>query len=140
MKIYNSNKKHQYISFILGVFWLIIAWMDYEAKDKIDWSFYGKIIIGVLYILITIYEYHYKYIEISNDLIFRNSIPKLEIVVSDLIEVKYFAGDYIFKSKNKRIEIVKNQINKTQLKEFEKKFNVLKTSVEENLSYIITFF
>lgn len=134
MKIYNSNKKHQYISFLLGIFWLIIAWMDYEAKDKIDWSFYGKIIIGVLYILITIYEYYYKYIEISNDLIYRNSIPKLEIVVSDLIEVKYFAGDYIFKSKNKRIEIVKKQINTTQLKEFEKKFNVLKTSVEENLS------
>lgn len=134
MKIYNSNKKHQYISFLLGIFWLIIAWMDYEAKDKIDWSFYGKIIIGVLYILITIYEYYYKYIEISNDLIYRNSIPKLEIVVSDLIEVKYFAGDYILKSKNKRIEIVKNQINTTQLKEFEKIFNVLKTSVEENLS------
>ena len=134
MKIYNSNKKHQYISFLLGIFWLIIAWMDYEAKDKIDWSFYGKIIIGVLYILITIYEYYYKYIEISNDLIYRNSIPKLEIVVSDLIEVKYFAGDYIFKSKNKRIEIVKKQINTNKLKEFEKKFNVLKTSVEENLS------
>jgi hypothetical protein len=134
MKIYNSNIKHQYISILLGMFWLIIAWMDYETKDKIDWSFYGKIIIGLFYILITIYEYYYKYIEFSNDIIYRNSIPKLKIVVSDLIEVNYFAGDYIFKSKNKRIDIVKNQINTIQLKEFEDRFNLLKMKVEENLS------
>jgi hypothetical protein len=108
--------------------------MDYETKDKIDWSFYGKIIIGLFYILITIYEYYYKYIEFSNDIIYRNSIPKLKIVVSDLIEVNYFAGDYIFKSKNKRIDIVKNQINTIQLKEFEDRFNLLKMKVEENLS------
>jgi hypothetical protein len=54
------------------------------------------------------------------------------ILLSDLTEVKYFAGDYIFKSRNKRIEIVKKNINSKQLTAFELLFDSLKNKVEEN--------
>ena len=106
---------------------------EYCVGEVIDWHFYGKLLIGISYFILFYYEYRYKFIEITEDSIFRNSIPTLEIQTTDLIEVKYFAGDYIFKSKNKRINVAKKQINQIQLEGFENHFNLLKAKMEDHL-------
>lgn len=133
MKLYNSNKKQQFTNLLLGFLWVVMSLTEYCVGEVIDWHFYGKLLIGISYFILFYYEYRYKFIEITEDSIFRNSIPTLEIQATDLIEVKYFAGDYIFKSKNKRIEVVKKQINQIQLEAFENRFNLLKAKMEDHL-------
>lgn len=133
MKLYNSNKKQQFTNLLLGFLWVVMSLTEYCVGEVIDWHFYGKLLIGISYFILFYYEYRYKFIEITEDSIFRNSIPTLEIQTTDLIEVKYFAGDYIFKSKNKRIEVVKKQINQIQLEAFENHFNLLKAKMEDHL-------
>lgn len=133
MKLYNSNKKQQFTNLLLGFLWVVMSLTEYCVGEVIDWHFYGKLLIGISYFILFYYEYRYKFIEITEDSIFRNSIPTLEIQATDLIEVKYFAGDYIFKSKNKRIEVVKKQINQIQLEAFENHFNLLKAKMEDHL-------
>ena len=133
MKLYNSNKKQQFTNLLLGFLWVVMSLTEYCVGEAIDWHFYGKLLIGISYFILFYYEYRYKFIEITEDSIFRNSIPTLELQATDLIEVKYFAGDYIFKSKNKRIEVVKKQINEIQLEAFENRFNLLKAKMEDHL-------
>ena len=83
------------------------------------WNHYLSIVIGLLYLVMFTYEYFNKYFEINNGKIKLFSIPAEEILVSEIYDVKYYAGDYIFKTADKTIKIVKSQINKKQLSEFE---------------------
>lgn len=130
MKLYNSNKKLQFLNLFLGIVWIFIGSTNL-VYENYKWD-YVQLFIGICYIFNFFYDFKYKNIEINENEIVNHSLPKVRILLSDLTEVKYFAGDYIFKSKNKRIEIVKKNINSKQLAAFELLFDSLKMKVEEN--------
>ena len=54
------------------------------------------------------------------------------ISFKDLVEIKYFAGDYILKDKNQSITIVKSEIGKNQLEDFENMWNEVKSTFENS--------
>ena len=60
------------------------------------------------------------------------SIPSEEILVSEIHEAKYYAGEYIFKTADKTIKIMKTQINKKQLSEFEEYYNNISNELKKD--------
>lgn len=79
-----------------------------------------------------IYEYVQKYVEVTKDKIIVNSIPRKEIIISEINEVRYFADDYTFTTANKTLKITKLLINKKQITQFENFYNTLSLTIKEN--------
>lgn len=130
MKFSYSNKR-LFLNLILGIIWLGIGISYFFEKNaEIKYKPYFLIILGLLYILLFSYDFYKKYFEISKESIKINSIPTKEINLNELIEVKYYADDFIFRTPNKSIKIVKSQINQKQLPEFENFFNNLQKELK----------
>ena len=132
MKI-SYSKKRLYINLILGILWTGIGLSYFFENDKIKWNVYATLILGIIYIAMFIYEYTQKYVEITKDKITINSIPKKEIEINEIKEVKYYADDYTFKTTDKTLKIIRSQINKTELPEFENFFNNLNKELKKNV-------
>ena len=132
MKFSYSNKR-LYINLVLGILWTIIGTSYFFDKENMRWNHYLFIVLGMLYLTMFGYEYSKKYFEISNDKIKLFTIPNKEINLSEIKEVKYYADDYTFKTPKKSLKIVKSQINKKQLPEFENFFNNLQNNLKKNV-------
>lgn len=48
------------------------------------------------------------------------------IYFKDLIDMKYYAGNFTFKTKEKNIQISKDQMNKSDVPQFEKQLEKIK--------------
>ena len=132
MKFSYSNKR-LYINLVLGILWTIIGTSYFFDKENMRWNHYLFIVLGMLYLTMFGYEYSKKYFEISNDKIKLFTIPNKEINLSEIKEVKYYADNYTFKTPKKSLKIVKSQINKKQLPEFENFFNDLQNKLKKNV-------
>ena len=112
--------------------------MDYNsnyllAYDNIKWYFYPTLILGIIYLGIYVYEFQLNYIEISENKIIINSLPRKELNLNEIIDIKYFAGDYILSTPNNSIKIIKSQISKEYISEFEEYINVFQINLNKNV-------
>ena len=130
---FSYSHARQYLNLVLGILWTFIGTSYFFDEANMRWNHYLSIVIGLLYLVMFTYEYFNKYFEINNGKIKLFSIPSEEILVSEIYDVKYYAGDYIFKTADKTIKIVKSQINKKQLSEFEDFYNNISKELEKNV-------
>ncbi|WHF52123.1 hypothetical protein QGN23_02330 [Chryseobacterium gotjawalense] len=127
-----SNKR-LFTNLVLGILWLGIGISYFfEQDDKLRYKPYVVSVLGILYISLFLFEFKQKYFEITKDKIKIKSIPSKEINLNEVTEVKYYADDYTFKTPIKSLKIVKSQINKKQLPEFENFFNNLNSELKKN--------
>ena len=133
LKFAFANKR-LYMNLILGILWLGIGISYFiEQDDKLKYKPYVVTILGIAYLLYFIYDFKQKYFEITKEEIRIKTIPSKEINLNELIEVKYNADCFTFKTPNKSIKIVKSQINKKQLPEFENFFTNLQDKINKNV-------
>jgi len=132
MKFSYSNSR-LFLNLVMGILWTFIGTSYFFDEANMRWNHYLFIIIGLLYLAMFTYEYSSKYFEINDRKIKLFSFPTEEIMVSEINEVKYYAGDYTFKTADKTIKIVKSQINKKQLFEFEDFYNNLSKELKKNV-------
>lgn len=130
---FSYSNKRLYVNLSLGILWMIIGLSYFFTNEEIKWNVYATLILAIFYITMFLYEYIQKYFEVTKDKIIINSIPNKEININEITEVKYYANDYTFKTPNKYLKIVKSQINKKQLPEFENFFNNLQNKLKENV-------
>lgn len=118
MKIAYTNKI-LLSKLILGLFWIGLGiyyiFEGIESKLGICFTF-G---VGLLLILMFIYEYLNKYIRVTSDTIKVNTLPEKKINLRELIRVDCYTDDYIFVASNRRLRIEKSRINKKDLPKFE---------------------
>lgn len=129
---FSYSRTRLYLNLILGILWTFIGSTYFFDEEKMRWNHYMFIALGLLYLSIFTYEYFNRYFEINNGKIKLFSIPSEEILVSEINEVKYYAGDYTFKTPFKTIKIVKSQIDKNQLSQFEDFFNNISNELTKN--------
>ena len=128
------TNKRLYMNLVLVILWLGIG-ISYFFEDdtKLKYKPYIVTILGITYLLLFLYEFKQKYFEITKDKIKIKSIPSKEINLNEVTEVKYYADDYTFKTPSKSLKILKSQINKKQLPEFENFFNDLQNNLKKNV-------
>ena len=130
---YSYTNKRRYVNLVLGILWTFIGSSYFFDTEKMRWNHYLFIVLGILYLTMFTYEYSNKYFEIQNGKIKLYSIPKIEIKINEIKEAKYYADDYTFITENKKLKIVKSQINKEQLPEFENFFKNLQIEINKNV-------
>lgn len=127
------SKKSVNKNLYLGILWIIIAIIYLLAYDNVKWYFYPTLILGIIYLGIYVYEFQLNYIEISENKIIINSLPRKELNLNEIIDIKYFAGDYILSTPNNSIKIIKSQISKEYISEFEEYINVFQINLNKNV-------
>ncbi|WP_452219752.1 hypothetical protein [Lacinutrix salivirga] len=114
MKIKYRNKRI-YANLILGLVWIGIYVFSSFTKDKILFSDYLYLIVGLMYLGIYFYEYFYHYLTIENGTIKKNSPFGKQIHLNEIIWIKKFAGDYTLTTKDKKLRINTELIEKQSL-------------------------
>ena len=106
MKIRYKKRKLR-INLIFGLFWLVFAIIqlfifDYESKS---WIKYGWLGISLMYIIMYFYEYFNQYLTIENGIIKMNSLFGKKMNLTEIKQIKKFAGDYILKTDKAELTI-----------------------------------
>lgn len=117
MKI-SYKKKHLVIGFLFGVLWSVMAFLKF-SYGKVNWIAYGYVVLALLYLIRSLYQYRNKYLTIENGVIKQNWPWGKEIKLADIEHIKYFAGDLILKTKSAELTINKQLIDEKSFADLE---------------------
>jgi hypothetical protein len=124
MKI-GYKKRHLNINLILGLVWLVWFLLAILLKEEPFWTDYGWLFISIAYLGIYAYQEKYKYLTIENGMIQVNGAAKKKLNLSEVTQIKKFAGDYILKTDNKELTISTQIIEPNALVELDKELKKL---------------
>lgn len=113
--VYKRGHMNMYL--ILGVIWLVWFLLGLLTNDDPHWTDYGWIVISVLYLTVYFYIRQNKYLTIENGFIKINGSFRKKLNLSDIKQIKSFAGDYILKSDSKKLTINTRIIDPNSLAE-----------------------
>ena len=121
MKI-KFKKKRLRVNLILGIVWIILGTLNLLTDDKIRWTDYGYLVIGILYVGHYFYDLKNKYLTIENGTIRKNGLYGYwkKINLNEINWIKKFAGDYTLKTEQKELKINTELIDKDSLTELNK--------------------
>ena len=121
MKI-KFKKKRLIVNLVLGVIWIALGTLSIVTDDKIRWTDYGYLVIGVLYVGYYFYNLTNQYLTIENGTIRKNGLYgfRKHINLNEVNWIKKFAGDYTLKTEQKELKINTELIDKDSLTELNK--------------------
>ncbi|CAI8166869.1 MAG: Uncharacterised protein [Bacteroidota bacterium] len=90
------KKRNLNINLILGIVWLILGLLNLNYNGENNWTDYGYLVIGILYLILYFYQKRNKYLTIENGILKINGSFGKKINLTEIKRIKKFAGDYIF--------------------------------------------
>ncbi len=90
---------------VIGLFWLLFFLIGLYVKEYTLWLDYGWLLVSGLYLGTYLYQRHYGYFTVDNDLLKLNDPRNKHINLNEVLRFKYFAGDYILESESKKLRI-----------------------------------
>ena len=63
------KKRNLNINLILGIVWLIFGLLSLNYNGENNWTDYGYLVFGILYLILYFYQRQYKYLTIENGII-----------------------------------------------------------------------
>ncbi len=105
MKI-KYTKKRLRVGLIFGLIWLVYSLFLLLSKERVTWIDYGFALLTVVYLGTYFYERKYQYLTIKDGVIgLSRPFLKKQITLSEVIQFKKFAGDYILRTKEEELVI-----------------------------------
>lgn len=104
MKIY-FKRTHLTFSLIMGFAFLALFLSALIFKEKVQFYDSGWLILGLSNMGQYLYKKQKGYVSISNDSIRINNLWSKGIMLSEVVQLKKFAGDYTLKTAEKEITI-----------------------------------
>jgi hypothetical protein len=99
------KKRHLNINLIFGLIWLVWFFILKLSKDEPNWTDYGWIAISAMYLIGYFYQRRNKYLTIENGFIKVNGPFGKRINLTEIKQIKSFAGDYILKTDKTELTI-----------------------------------
>ena len=112
MKILYSKKSRKYDLF-QGLFWILIGILSVIFSEKNNLLFYLYTPMGFIYLYLYIKVKYYLTIE--NNIIKQNYIFGKKIDLSEIISIEHYAGEYILRTKKRKLKITIDLIEKSSL-------------------------
>ncbi len=107
---------------ILGLVWIGLGILSVVTDDKIRWTDYGYLVMGILYIGHYLHDLTNQYLTIENGTIQKNGLYGFgkKIKLNEINWIKKFAGDYTLKTEQSELKINTELIDKVSLTELNK--------------------
>ena len=112
MKILYSKKRRKYDLF-QGLFWILIGILGVFFSEKNNILFYLYPPMGFIYLYLYIKVKYY--LSIENNIIKQNYIFGKKMKLSEIKSIKHFAGEYILRTKKRKLKITIDLIEKSSL-------------------------
>ena len=114
---------------IFGIIWLSLGIARVTLVQKDNFFFYGFIVFGICYLTMYFVMKYKQYATITDEVITKNGLLSKSILVNNITEIKEFAGDVIFKTKESEIAINTNQITEASVIEVKNYAQKLRTEL-----------
>lgn len=110
------SKKQLRQNLIFGVIWLLIfiGYLSFGSQSNLR---YGYLVMGMFFLGNYFYQKTKHYLTIENGVIKKNYIFPKKIILEDIKEVRYFAGEYKLISENSELLINTVVIDEASLKD-----------------------
>ncbi len=115
------------LNLFFGLIWFINGILQAVFNENPKWFDYFWFILSGLYLIIYFYQIKKKYLTIENGIIKQNWPFGKKINLTEIKQIRHFAGDYILKSEKKEMTINIQLINEESLSDLKtelKKLNV----------------
>jgi hypothetical protein len=99
------KKRQLNVNLVFGVLWLAFGLLSLFTKENTSWTDYGYLVISVMYFALYYYQRQQGYLMIENGVMRINGSFGKKIKLTDIKEIKKFAGDYIIKTDKKELGI-----------------------------------
>jgi hypothetical protein len=99
------KKRQLNVNLVFGVLWLAFGLLSLFTKENTSWTDYGYLVISVMYFALYYYQRQQGYLMIENGVMRINGSFGKKIELTDIKEIKKFAGDYIIKTDKKELGI-----------------------------------
>ena len=99
------KKRNLNINLILGIVWLIFGLLSLNYNGENNWTDYGYLVFGILYLILYFYQRQYKYLTIENGIINVNGPFGKKLNLTEIKRIKKFTGDYILKTDKNELTI-----------------------------------
>ncbi len=119
IKIKYKKSRFRY-NLVFGIIWIGLGIFSLVGKDKIIWTDYGYLIVGILYLGLYLYEMTNQYITINHETIKRNSLFGKEIKVKDINRIKKVYGQYTLITRTQQLKINTDFIDSASLDQLNK--------------------
>lgn len=124
---FGYKKRHMNINLIFGLIWFVWFFVGILSKDVLTGIDYGWIFISAMYLIRYYHQRQKKYITIADGVIKDNDWFGKKLLISEIVQVKEFAGNYIIKTDKKELVINTDILDPKSLPDLIeelKKFNV----------------
>lgn len=122
------KKRPLNINLIVGLAWLIFSLAFYFIWPENKWMPIGYAGIGISYLLLYFHMKYWQYGSLTNDFVKLNSAFKKKLPISEIVEIKEFAGDIIFKSATRDVAFATKVIEENSLTDFRALIEEIKTA------------
>src|SRR5690554_7416586 len=116
MKI-GYTKRHMNLNLVFGLVWLVWFLVSMITKAEIGWIDYGWMVISGLYLALYYHQRKNKYISIEDGIIKKNEWFGKKLRISEVKEIREFAGNYIIKTDEKELVVNTDIINPDEIPE-----------------------
>lgn len=116
MKI-EYKKRQLNFNLIFGILWLSYFLAQLFLQDELHWIDYGWIFISLAYFGTYFYLKKYNYVTIENGSIKVNGPFGKQLNLTEIKQIRKFAGDYILKTDHKELTINTQLIDPNSLTE-----------------------
>ncbi len=124
------KKKHLNVNLILGLVWLIWFFVSVFGKEEPNWTDYVWIVLSIMYLGLYFYQKNYKYLTIENGIIKVNGLFGKKLNLTEIKQIKKFAGNYILKTDKKELTIYTPIIDPNVLAELSKELEKLDVELD----------
>ncbi len=111
---FSYNKWRLFLDFFVALLWIFITISDYFELKTVTLNMVVYGLASLLFLMAFIVRFLNGYIEIYQDEIRIQSLPKKRIYIRDLIEIRVAPEDIILRTKEKSYKISKLSIDKSQ--------------------------
>ena len=109
------KRKYLKTNLIWGIIWMTYGLILLFTAEEPNWLDYGWIVISLIYLILFYSQYQKHYLTLEHGLIKKNWPFGKTIQLGNIHEIKYFAGDYILKTKDKELTIKGQLVEKSDL-------------------------
>ncbi|MFC5194368.1 hypothetical protein ACFPH8_03405 [Bizionia hallyeonensis] len=99
------KKKRLYANLILGLVWTGLGVFNIWESDNTRWSNILTLLIGIIYIGMSLWEFKKQYLTITDIFIKENSLFGKKLLFKDLTHIKKFTDEYTLKTQDKTLGI-----------------------------------
>ncbi|EGV44448.1 hypothetical protein BZARG_684 [Bizionia argentinensis JUB59] len=118
------HKRALRINLYLGTMWLVFGFIMLSSSSS-SWISYPTVLFGILYFAHYFYMLKTQYITIENGFVFKNTLHKNKLLISDIIDIHKYAGDYTLTTANSKLVINTRHLDVESLKLLDLELNTL---------------